>query len=100
MNARNPEVLGSILGTAAYIPRAYQASHSSKIDKLVPASAGVKSYLYDHGVVSVGLLLAPLHSSFCSWSVNCEAGSSYFVCESRYIKNRNFELLKIACIRD
>ena len=53
---------------------------------------GVKSPLYGHGVVSVGLLLAPFHSSFCSWSVSCKAGSGHFRCKSRYRKSGTFEL--------
>ena len=47
---------------------------------------GVISQLYGHGVVSVGLLLAPFRSSFCSWSVSCKAGSGHFRCKSRYRK--------------
>ena len=46
---RNPGVLGSIPATL-YPLGAHQAFHPSKIGKLVPALAEVKSPLFGHGV--------------------------------------------------
>ena len=59
---------------------------------------GVKSPLYGHGVVSVGLLLAPFHSSFCSWSVCCKAGSGHFRCKSRYRKTGTLNFLNFIAL--
>ena len=72
-------------------PGAHQDCHTSEVGELVPAAAGrgVKSPLYGHGLVNVGLLLAPFQSSLCSWSVSCKADPGHY---RRKQKNHNFEL--------
>ena len=63
------------LNPAPYLPEAHGAIHPSGVGKLVPASAGGEKFCVGIWVVSVGLLLALFHSSFCSLFVSCKAGS-------------------------
>ena len=63
---------------------------SNLLSSVNSASAGEKIPWYSHAwVVSAGLLMAPFHSSFFSWSVRCKLGSGHFRRKSRY---KNSEL--------
>ena len=48
-----------------------------------------------HGVVSIGQLLAPFHSSFGSCFVSCKASFGNFRCKSHYRKTGTVNFLKL-----
>ena len=73
-------MLTSLLQCYAQGSPSVQAIHTSEIGKWVPAFVGnEKSSVFGHAwVVSVELLLALFHLSFCSWAIICKTGSDHF----------------------